>query len=128
MCAIYGQLGLNHDYEIQANQATDLLAHRGPDARGTWHNSEVFLGMRRLSVIDINGGQQPIWNESKTCCIVFNGEIYNYRELRLLLESRCHVFSTASDTEVILHAYEEWGVDCLRRLNGMFAIGSRSHR
>ncbi|MDB6175440.1 MAG: asnB [Chthoniobacteraceae bacterium] len=122
MCAIYGQLGFQYNAKTQADNATDMMAHRGPDARGTWHGANIFLGMRRLSVIDINGGHQPIWNESKTSCIVFNGEIYNFHELRRLLETKGHSFSTASDTEVILHAYDEWDVDCLRRLNGMFAI------
>jgi asparagine synthase (glutamine-hydrolysing) len=98
------------------------IAHRGPDAEGYYQHPVVSLGMRRLSIIDLAGGQQPIWNEGQTCCIIFNGEIYNFRELRPELEARRHRFHTHSDTEVILHAYEEWGPDCLRRLNGMFAV------
>jgi len=102
--------------------ATDALVHRGPDERGTWQGEGIFLGMRRLSIIDLAGGQQPIWNEDRTCCIVYNGELYNFLDLRPQLEARGHKFRTRSDTEVILHAYEEWGAECLSRFNGMFAI------
>jgi asparagine synthase (glutamine-hydrolysing) len=78
--------------------------------------------MQRLSIIDLAGGQQPIWNEDHTCCIVYNGELYNFRELRPTLEARGHCFRTHCDTEVVLHAFEEWGPECLRRFNGMFAL------
>jgi asparagine synthase (glutamine-hydrolysing) len=105
-----------------ADEATDLLTHRGPDERGSWRGPGVFLGVRRLSIIDLAGGRQPIWNEDGTCCIVFNGELYNFRQIRPELEARGHAFRTRTDTEVILHGYEEWGTDCLRRLNGMFAF------
>ena len=122
MCGIYGQIGPSPIDERIARLATDRLLHRGPDECGAWVGEKVFLGMRRLSIIDLSGGQQPIWNEDMTCCIVFNGELYNFRDLRPELEAKGHVFRTQSDTEVILHAYEEWGTDCLKRLNGMFAI------
>lgn len=122
MCGIYGQIAQFEIDERTAQLATDSLRHRGPDERGVWVGGSVFLGMRRLSIIDLAGGQQPIWNEDQTCCIVFNGEIYNFLDLRPELEAKGHVFRTRSDTEVILHAYEEWGTDCLKRLNGMFAI------
>ena len=122
MCGIYGQLGKLEVDEARAQFATDRLRHRGPDERGAWWGGPVFLGMRRLSIIDLAGGQQPIWNEDRTCCIVFNGELYNFRDLRPELEAKGHVFRTRSDTEVILHAYEEWGTDCLKRFNCMFAI------
>ena len=122
MCGIYGEIGPLSIDERRARLATDRLLHRGPDECGAWVGGKVFLGMRRLSIIDLSGGQQPIWNEDKTCCIVFNGEIYNFLDLRPELEAKGHVFHTRSDTEVILHAYEEWGTDCLKRLNGMFAI------
>ena len=122
MCAIYGHLGFPEISTADSERATDTMIHRGPDARGTWQGTGVFLGMRRLSIIDLAGGDQPIWNEDRTCCIVFNGEIYNFLDLRPELEAKGHVFRTHSDTEVILHAYEEWGVDCLKKLNGMFAI------
>src|SRR4030042_460130 len=87
-----------------------------------------FLGMRRLSIIDLEGGHQPIWNENNTCCIIYNGELYNFLDLRPELEAKGHVFRTRSDTEVILHAYEEWGTKCLSRFNGMFAIAIWDNR
>lgn len=124
MCGIYGQLSLSTNNQISASAeaAVDFLTHRGPDERGMWQDDDVFLGVCRLSIIDLVGGQQPIWNEGDTCCIVYNGELYNFLDLRPELEAKGHVFRTRSDTEVILHAYEEWGPDCLRRFNGMFAI------
>jgi asparagine synthase (glutamine-hydrolysing) len=122
MCGIYGKLSSHHIDVSTAETATDRLAHRGPDERGVWVGDKVFLGMRRLSIIDLTGGHQPIWNEDRSCCLIFNGELYNYLDLRPQLEDRGHVFRTSSDTEVVLHAYEEWDVDCLRRFNGMFAI------
>jgi asparagine synthase (glutamine-hydrolysing) len=124
MCGIYGELDLTGQRRVSAaaDQATDLLSHRGPDERGSWHGPGVFLGMRRLSIIDLNGGTQPIWNETASAAIVFNGELYNYRELKPELEARGHRFRTKTDTEVVLHAYEQWGTDCLKRFNGMFAF------
>ena len=98
------------------------LSHRGPDSTGAMMCGNVALAMSRLSIIDLAGGDQPIWNEDKSCCIVYNGELYNFLDLRPELEAKGHVFTTRSDTEVVLHAYEEWGPDCLRRLNGMFAL------
>jgi asparagine synthase (glutamine-hydrolysing) len=96
--------------------------HRGPDGSGTFVEGSVGLGHRRLSIIDLGGGAQPISNEDENLQIVFNGEIYNFIELRKELEAFGHRFKTHSDTEVILHAYEQWGADSLRRLNGMFAF------
>jgi asparagine synthase (glutamine-hydrolysing) len=124
MCGIYGEYDLTGSGRVggSAEAATDVLAHRGPDERGTWHGPGVFLGMRRLSIIDLAGGHQPIWNEDRSGCIVYNGELYNYLDLRPELQARGHAFRTNTDTEVVLHAYEEWGADCLRRLNGMFAF------
>ena len=89
MCGIYGQLGKLDVDEARAQAATDRLRHRGPDERGAWCGGPVFLGMRRLSIIDLAGGQQPVWNEDRTCCIVFNGEIYNF----LGLLPRCDLHS-----------------------------------
>jgi asparagine synthase (glutamine-hydrolysing) len=100
----------------------ERMVHRGPDAEGLHVEGRVGLGMRRLSVIDLPGGQQPIFNEDRSMAIVFNGEIYNYRELREDLVARGHTFSTASDTEAILHAYEEYGAAAVTRLRGMFAF------
>ncbi len=100
----------------------DAIRHRGPDDEGFYFVGGVGLGMRRLQVIDIAGGHQPMQNEDGRLHIVFNGEIYNYQALRAQLEARGHVFRTASDTEVILHLYEDEGVECFSHLRGMFAI------
>ena len=98
------------------------MAHRGPDDEGVYLADGVGLGMRRLSIIDLDGGQQPVSNEDGTVWVVFNGEIYNYRELRRELEQRGHVFRTSSDTETIVHLYEDFGPECVDRLRGMFAL------
>jgi asparagine synthase (glutamine-hydrolysing) len=100
----------------------DAMVHRGPDGEGTLFVPPVAAGMRRLSIIDLPGGSQPVWNETQTLATLFNGEIYNFRELRKELENAGHRFRTHSDTEVIVHAYEEWGEHCVRRLRGMFAF------
>lgn len=101
---------------------TSTLAHRGPDGTGGYVNGRVGLGHRRLSIIDLSTGDQPIYNEDRSIVIVFNGEIYNYKELRRALVDRGHRFSTKSDTEVIVHLYEDHGDDCVDHLNGMFAF------
>jgi len=103
-------------------QMMGQMSHRGPDHEGMFLDHSVSLGMRRLSIIDLDGGQQPVFNEDGTVVVVFNGEIYNFHELRHTLESLGHSFKTASDTEVIVHAYEEWGEDCVGHLEGMFAF------
>ena len=100
----------------------DVIRHRGPDDEGIHVEHGVGLGMRRLSIIDLSTGHQPIHNEDETVWIVFNGEIYNYRELRAELEASRHRFYTSSDTETIVHAYEQWGEGCFERLRGMFGI------
>lgn len=107
---------------IRLKRGTDAMAHRGPDDEGFYIDCELGLGNRRLSIIDLPGGHQPLGNEDGSLWITFNGEIYNYRDLRSELASRGHQFRTASDTEVILHLYEERGVDCLNDLRGMFAF------
>ncbi|HEY8187908.1 MAG TPA: asparagine synthase (glutamine-hydrolyzing) [Pyrinomonadaceae bacterium] len=99
-----------------------VIRHRGPDDQGVMLKQGVALGMRRLSIIDLAGGHQPISNEDSTVTIVFNGEIYNYRELQSVLQARGHRFRTNSDTETIVHAYEEFGADCVDHLRGMFAF------
>jgi asparagine synthase (glutamine-hydrolysing) len=112
-------------------RATDAMAHRGPDDEGFHLDGSLGLGNRRLSIIDLPGGHQPISNEGDTVWITFNGEIYNYRELRPGLEARGHRFRTSSDTETILHLYEEHGTNCLDHLRGMFAFAvwdSRARR
>ena len=104
------------------------IVHRGPDDEGIYARGPVGLGMRRLSIIDLSGGKQPIHNEDKSIWIVFNGEIYNFPELRQELEARGHQFYTHSDTEVIVHLYEEMGADCVKKLRGMFAIALYDER
>jgi asparagine synthase (glutamine-hydrolysing) len=101
----------------------EVIRHRGPDDEGIHVEAGVGLGMRRLSIIDLSTGQQPIHNEDRSIWLVFNGEIYNYRELRAELEAAGHAFYTSSDTEVIVHAYEQWGEAAFGRLRGMFGIG-----
>ena len=121
MCGIFGIVGNN----LVLDQATlikwtDTLAHRGPDDSGTHLDARAGLGHRRLSIIDLAGGKNPIYNEDGSKCIIFNGEIYNYKELRRELIQKGHRFDTNSDTETILHAYEEWGAKSVERLRGMF--------
>ena len=101
---------------------TRTLVHRGPDGEGTYCDAHIALGHRRLSIIDLTTGRQPLGNEDGSIVVVFNGEIYNYRELRALLECKGHTFKTHSDTETIVHAYEEWDVAGVERLRGMFAF------
>ena len=124
MCGITGIVrsdGAQIDRELLARM-NDAIRHRGPDDDGFHFGDGVGLGMRRLSIIDLKGGHQPIHNSDRTAWIVFNGEIYNYRELRKQLEARGHQFYTDSDTEAIVHAYDEYGTDCPRYLRGMFAF------
>lgn len=117
-----------YDPEINDKQAAigkmmATIKHRGPSSDGLYTNDEVALGFRRLSIIDLRGGSQPIYNEDKTRAIIFNGEIYNFKPLRKELIAAGHVFTTKADTEVLLHGYEEWGMaDLLKRVRGMFAF------
>jgi asparagine synthase (glutamine-hydrolysing) len=124
MCGICGIIGVEPG--IEAGEALRRmlasLRHRGPDDEGRLEQPCVALGMRRLSIIDLAGGSQPVWNETGRVAVVFNGEIYNFLELRETLAGLGHSFRTHSDTEVIVHAYEQWGPDCVRRLGGMFAF------
>jgi len=125
MCGIAGIAHLRtgaSPTEASVRAMCDTIAHRGPDDDGIGVFDGVGLGMRRLAIIDLNTGHQPISNEDQTVWIVFNGEIYNYRELRADLLGRGHVFKTATDTECIVHAYEEYGLDFANRLDGMFAF------
>ena len=124
MCGICGVIGIKHTEQAEAvtRRMMEAIRHRGPDDDGLLVAPSVALGMRRLSIIDLPGGHQPVFNETGNVAVVFNGEIYNFRQLRGALEACGHVFRTHSDTEVIVHAYEEWGEDCLRELRGMFAF------
>lgn len=122
MCGIVGRIGGTAIDEHVCHVALAAIEHRGPDGSGMWIEGGTFLGMRRLAIIDVEGGDQPIWNEDGSLCIIYNGELYNFLDLRPELEARGHTFRTRCDTEVVLHAYEEWGPDCLKRFNGMFAF------
>ncbi|MBS3920692.1 MAG: asparagine synthase (glutamine-hydrolyzing) [Deltaproteobacteria bacterium] len=132
MCGIVGFLTSNPsdipDHQI-LQRMRDLLTHRGPDDQGEYIRSLnekgpfLFLGHRRLSIIDLVSGQQPLSNEDGTVWVIFNGEIYNFKELREKLRTLGHRFATKSDTEVIVHSYEEYGEGCFKHLNGMFALG-----
>src|SRR5947208_3844638 len=125
MCGIVGIAYRERDRPVSRDQLRRMcaaIAHRGPDDEGLFVDGGVGLGMRRLSIIDLSGGQQPIFNEDGTKVIVFNGEIYNYRDLRRQLIARGHVIRSHSDTETVLHLYEEHGPDCVSQLRGMFAF------
>jgi asparagine synthase (glutamine-hydrolysing) len=124
MCGICGVIGVESRSESESITRRMMAAmhHRGPDEEGILSSPYAMVGMRRLSIIDLPGGSQPIWNETETLAVVFNGEIYNFREIRAELESLGHRFRTRSDTEVIVHAYEAWGETCVERLHGMFAF------
>src|SRR5208282_958781 len=125
MCGICGKF----EFDRETSGTTDLvkamadtIRHRGPDDEGYYVSGPITLGFRRLSIIDLKSGHQPLSNEDGSIWIVFNGEIYNYRELRTFLLSKGHVFKTQTDTETIVHLYEEMGPDCLQKLRGMFAF------
>ncbi len=125
MCGIAGKVNRASDRSVDPElirAMTRAIAHRGPDDEGFYVSGRIGLGMRRLSIIDLAGGHQPIANEDGSIWIVFNGEIYNYREIRKTLEAKGHRFATQSDTEVIVHLYEEKGVEALHDLRGMFAF------
>jgi len=122
MCGIAGMVGPMHEHADVLDRLLPALAHRGPDDEGRYQDDYAALGQRRLSIIDLAGGHQPLFNADKTLFLVANGEIYNYRELRKDLEARGHRFLTHSDCETILHLYQEYGEDCLSHLRGMFAF------
>src|SRR3989304_699517 len=120
MCGICGTYGFI-DKDL-LKRMCGVMVHRGPDDEGHYYDSDVMLGMRRLKVIDLNTGNQPIFNEDRSIAVVFNGEIYNYKENREYLEDMGHKFYTSSDTETIVHLYEELGEKCVEKLLGMFAF------
>lgn len=123
MCGIAGYIGnTERDHEI-IRRMTDVITHRGPDSDGYYIGDGIAMGFRRLSIIDIKSrGDQPIYNADRSMVITFNGEIYNYKELREELKEKGYIFTTETDTEVILHGYEEWHEDVLRHLRGMFGF------
>ena len=101
---------------------TGSIAHRGPDGEGFFHHGPVHLGHRRLSIIDLSAGQQPMFNEDRSRVVVYNGEIFNHAALRPELEAAGHVYRSHCDTEMVVHAWEQFGSDCLQRFRGMFAF------
>jgi asparagine synthase (glutamine-hydrolysing) len=131
MCGIAGIVSAQSGDRIDAetiHRMCQSIVHRGPDDEGLFVKDGTGLGMRRLSIIDVAGGHQPVFNEDKSIWIVYNGETYNFPELRPELESRGHRFSTHSDTEVIVHLYEEMGAECVQKLRGMFAFALYDQR
>ena len=125
MCGICGQLNFGREEPVDPaiiRRMTGAIIHRGPDDEGYFVSGNIGLGFRRLSIIDLAGGHQPMFDVERTVCVVFNGEIYNYQELRAQLKERGHQFLTKCDTEVIVHGYKEWGTDVFSHLNGMFGL------
>ncbi len=125
MCGICGYIHFDRTKaadESVLKAMTDTMVHRGPDDSGLFVGANAALGHRRLAIIDLKTGHQPLFNEDKSIAIVCNGEVYNFKEIRKELEKRGHRFATSSDTEVIVHAYEEYGEDCVKKFNGMFAF------
>ncbi len=122
MCGICGFTGEVVDRDLVLKNMTEVITHRGPDSDGFFTDDYVSMGFRRLSIIDLEAGHQPIYNEDKTLVLTFNGEIYNYKELRKELIEAGHTFSTEADSEVLIHGYEQWREDMLLRLRGMFGF------
>lgn len=125
MCGLVGLLDCRESRPVDPSLLTrmnDALWHRGPDGHGSFIQPGIGLGHRRLSIIDLTGGQQPIYNEDRSVVVVFNGEIYNFKSLRQQLQSQGHRFTTDTDSEVIVHAWEQWGQGCVNKFRGMFAF------
>src|SRR5688572_14913600 len=130
MCGIVGIAGRFGKERLAAaiNSMNTALSHRGPDDEGAWVSQNFAFGMRRLSIIDLSGGHQPMWDAQAGIGIVYNGEVYNYKEIRAGLERDGIRFQTSSDTEVVLKALAQKGVEAVSDWNGMFAVGSWSDR
>ncbi|HEY1871355.1 MAG TPA: asparagine synthetase B, partial [Chitinophagaceae bacterium] len=125
MCGITGLVYFDKEKEVKPDvlkKMSDSIYHRGPDDEGFYIQNNAGLGFRRLSIIDLSLGHQPLANEDGSVWIVFNGEIYNYQELHAHLLSKGHVFKTKSDTETIVHLYEQYGTECVKYLRGMFGF------
>src|SRR5262245_6611109 len=126
MSGIAGYLAADASYQVPralVEGMVDALTHRGPDDRGVFCDGNLAFGMRRLCIIDAAGGRQPIANEDGSLAVVFNGELYNYADLRAELLAHGHAFRTAADTEVLVHGFEQWGLEgLLGRLDGIFAF------
>lgn len=122
MCGIVGYIDKNVINENVLREMMEKIRHRGPDGSGFYMDDMIALGHRRLSIIDLEGGIQPMKNENGQLVCIFNGEIYNYQELRNTLLDAGHIFVTNSDTEVLLHGYEQWGKELPLKIRGMFAF------
>src|SRR6476660_3269469 len=127
MCGITGWINLDtnrpsHDAGGVLHSMCETIVHRGPNSEGIWTDDTVALGMRRLSVIDLETGDQPVFSEDKSVVVMMNGELYNYREIRAELEKAGFKFVTKSDTEILPHLYEKYGDDFLEHVNGMYAF------
>src|SRR5215471_5388117 len=125
MCGICGQFNFVRNEPVDPvtiRRMTGTIVHRGPDDEGHFISGPLGLGFRRLSINDLAGGHQPMSDAEDTVWVVFNGEIYNYRELRIELQNKGYQFRTSSDTEVIIHGYKEWGTEVFNHLNGMFGL------
>ena len=122
MCGFCGFTGQIVDREQYLKQMTEVITHRGPDSDGYFMDDVLSLGFRRLSIIDVEGAPQPLFNEDKSLVLMFNGEIYNYQDLRKELIELGHTFATDGDGETLIHGYEQWGADLLPRLRGMFGF------
>ena len=120
-CAFYDKTKIENKKKIIKDMA-DRIKHRGPDSDGYYVDKDIAMGFRRLSIIDLKGGNQPLYNEDNNIVVMFNGEIYNFQELREELKKHNHIFTTNSDTEVIVHGYEEYGTNVFNKLRGMFGI------
>ena len=126
MCGILGILDLRGIKESSLTKMRDSMVHRGPDDCGLWISDDKTVGLahRRLSILDLSeAGRQPMSDSEERVWITFNGEIYNFQEIREELKKRGYIFRTRTDTEVIINAYKEWGTDCVKKFNGMFAFG-----
>lgn len=122
MCGICGIIEKNRDNTALMTEMLSIIEHRGPDSYSVFSHGDFCLGHRRLSIIDLSTGNQPIFNEDKTVCVIFNGEIYNYKEHKESLQAKGHQFYTTSDTEILVHLYEEYGTEFFSQLNGIFAF------
>src|SRR5436190_21628854 len=128
MCGIAGWVNLTKSKDVRGQREAVLhsmcetIVHRGPNSEGLWLDETVALGMRRLSIIDLTTGDQPVFSEDKSIVVMMNGELYNYREVRAELEKKGHKFVTQTDTEIVPHLYQEYGDDFVDHINGMFAI------
>ena len=122
MCGLCGFTGHIAERDKVLTNMTDVITHRGPDSVGYYKDSRISMGFRRLSIIDLEGGHQPIYNEDKSLVLMFNGEIYNHNELREELKKCGHTFYTKADSEVLVHGFEEWGEKMLNKLRGMFGF------